>query len=420
MISILHQPSASPRLYGKTLENRAETLGRGETDACTEIRHMKNISINPMYRYLIVLTIGSTVGLQAWRTLFNNFAVEMAGIDGAQVGIIQSIREIPGFLALLTVYFILFIKEHHLSALSILFLGIGVAATGFFPTYGGLIFTTLIMSSGFHYYETTNQSLTLQYFDKYKSPLVFGSQRRYAAASNIMVGIFIYVAQPFFSYQHLYLIIGGLIGLMGAWGFLQQPVDESLAPQHKKMVFRKRYWLFYFLTFMSGARRQIFIAFAVFLMVKNFHFSVREIAVLFLLNNIINFYLSPLIGKSIVRFGERKMLSLEYGSLILIFIGYALVQNKIGIAILYILDHIFFNFAIAIRTYFQKIGAPEDIASTMAVGFTINHISAVVLPAIGGLIWMIDYRLVFLAGAAMSLLSLFASQMIHIKNCSQP
>ena len=377
---------------------------------------MKNISINPMYRYLIVLTIASTVGLQAWRTLFNNFAVEIASLDGAQVGIIQSVREIPGFLALLTVYFILFIKEHHLSALSVLFLGLGVAVTGFFPSYGGLVCTTLIMSSGFHYYETTNQSLTLQYFDKLKSPLVFGLQRRYAAASNIMVGIFIFVAQPFFSYKILYLIIGGLIGLMGVWGFLQKPVDESLPPQQKKMVFRKRYWLYYLLTFMSGARRQIFIAFAVFLLVKNFNFSVREITVLFLLNNLINFYLSPMIGKAIVRFGERKVLSLEYTSLILIFIGYALIQSKTGVAILYILDHIFFNFAIAIRTYFQKIGAPEDVASTMAVGFTINHISAVVLPAIGGLIWMIDYRLVFLAGAAMSLISLLASQLIRIEN----
>ena len=380
---------------------------------------MKNISINPMYRYLIVLTVASTVGLQAWRTLFNNFAVEIVGLNGAQVGIIQSVREIPGFLALLTVYFILFIKEHHLSALSVLFLGIGVAATGFFPTYGGLVFTTLIMSAGFHYYETTNQSLTLQYFDKYRSPLVFGSLRRYAAACNIVVGTFIFVAEPFLSYQSLYLIIGGLIGLMALWGFKQKPVDKNLPPQHKKMILKKRYWLFYFLTFMAGARRQIFIAFAVFLMVKNFNFSIREIAILFLLNNAINFYLSPLIGKAIVRFGERKILSFEYSSLILVFIGYAVIENKMGIAILYILDHIFFNFAIAIRTYFQKIGAPDDVASSMAVGFTINHISAVALPAIGGLIWMIDYRLVFLAGAAMSLISLLACQMIRIENHPQ-
>jgi hypothetical protein len=374
---------------------------------------MKTVSVNPMYRYLIILTIASTVGLQAWRTLFNNFAVETVGLNGAQAGIIQSVREIPGFLALLTVYFILIIKEHHLSALSILFLGLGVALTGCLPTYSGIIITTLIMSAGFHYYETTNQSLTLQYFDKTKSPLVFGRQRRYAALANIAVGLFIYFAQPFLSYQQLYLLIGGLLVVVGVWGFSRKPVDESLPLQHKKMILRRKYWLFYFLTFMAGARRQIFIAFAVFLLVKVFHFSLREVAILFLINNVINFYLSPLIARAIVRFGERKVLSLEYGSLVLVFIGYALVQSKLLAAGLYVLDHIFFNFAIAIRTYFQKIGAPRDIAPSMAVGFTINHLAAVVLPALGGLIWMVDYRLVFIAGAAMSLVSLGAAQLIR-------
>jgi hypothetical protein len=373
---------------------------------------MKTVSVNPMYRYLIILTIASTVGLQAWRTLFNNFAVETVGLNGAQAGIIQSVREIPGFLALLTVYFILIIKEHHLSALSILFLGLGVALTGCLPTYSGIIITTLIMSAGFHYYETTNQSLTLQYFDKTKSPLVFGRQRRYAALANIAVGLFIYFAQPFLSYQQLYLLIGGLLVVVGVWGFSRKPVDESLPLQHKKMILRRKYWLFYFLTFMAGARRQIFIAFAVFLLVKVFHFSLREVAILFLINNVINFYLSPLIARAIVRFGARKVLSFEYGSLVLIFIGYALVQNKWLAGGLYVLDQIFFNFAIAIRTYFQKIGAPKDIAPSMAVGFTINHLAAVVLPALGGVIWMVDYRLVFVAGAAMSLASLGVAQLI--------
>ncbi|HDS15930.1 MAG TPA: MFS transporter [Proteobacteria bacterium] len=374
---------------------------------------MKNISLNPMFRYLIVLTIGATLGLQAWRTLFNNFAVEVVHLNGAQIGVIQSIREVPGFLSLLAIYFILFIKEHHLSALSVLCLGLGIAATGLLPSYSGLILTTLIMSSGFHYFETTNQSLTLQYFDKLRSPLVFGAQRRAAAGANIAVGIFIYLAEPLTGYTQLYLILGGLLVVMGLWGFSQKPMDTSLPPQHKRMILRKKYRLFYFLTFMAGARRQIFIAFAVFLMVQKFKFSVREVAILFLVNNAINFYLSPMIGKAIVRFGERRVLSLEYSALILVFLGYTLVQSKMALAGLYILDHIFFNFAIAIRTFFQKISDPRDVAPSMAVGFTINHISAVLIPALGGLIWMIDYRLVFFAGAGMSLISLLASQLIN-------
>jgi hypothetical protein len=119
-----------------------------------------------------------------------------------------------------------------------------------------------------------------------------------------------------------------------------------------------------------------------------------------------------LIGKAIIRFGERKILSLEYFSLIFIFLAYAVVQSKMMVAGLYILDHIFFNFSIAIRTYFQKIGDPADIAPSMSVGFTINHIAAVVLPAVGGLLWMIDYRIPFVAGAFMSIVSLAFVQKI--------
>jgi len=375
---------------------------------------MREAMKNPMYRYLMVFTICSTVGLQVWRTLFNNFAVEIGGLDGNHIGVIQSVREIPGFLTLLVIYVIMVIREHRLSALSILILGLGVAMTGLFPSYAGLIVTTLIMSFGFHYYETTNQSLTLQYFDKGTSPWVFGKLRSVAAGSSIAIGLGIWALEPYLNYTQLYLLFGGLIMAAAIWGFFQDPTDKSLVPQRKQMILRTRYWLFYFLTFMSGARRQIFMAFAVFLLVKKFGYTVQEITLLFVVNNAINYFLSPLIGRAIIRYGERKVLSLEYFSLIFIFTGYAVTESKLIGALLYVGDHIFFNFAIAIRTYFQKIADPRDVAPSMAVSFTINHIAAVVLPVLGGILWMVDYRIPFIAGAVMSGVSLAATQLIRV------
>jgi hypothetical protein len=373
----------------------------------------ENIRQNPMYLYLTVLTIGSTIGLQAWTMLFNNFAVEVAGLDGDGIGVIQSIREIPGFLALLAVFVIRHIKEHRLSALSILCLGLGLGVTGMFPSLAGLTVTTLVMSFGFHYYETTNMSLTLQHFKKKEAPLVFGKLRSFAAASSIVIGVFVFLLSPVLNFTQLYLVIGALITACALWGFTQNPADREVIGQHKKMVFRKRYWLYYFITFMAGARRQIFIAFSVLLMVQKFKFSVQEITLLFILNNTVVYFLSPLIGKSIIRFGERKVLSLEYLSLIFIFLSYAVTDSRLVVAGLYILDHIFFNFSMAVTTFFQKMGDPADIAPTMAVGFTINHIAAVFLPAIGGLLWMVDYRIPFFAGALLALVSLLAVQKIR-------
>ena len=375
---------------------------------------MKSVTQNPMYRFLMVLTIASTIGLQSWRTLFDNFAVHIAGLDGEHVGFIQSVREIPGFLTFLVIYVLIFIKEHHLSSLSILVLGLGVAATGLFPDFFGLLTTTLIFSLGFHYYETTNQSLTLQYFDRTVSPWVFGRLRGLAAISNVGIGLFIFLIAPVLSYTQIYLLIGGLLVVVAIWGFKQDPTDLNLVPQRKNMIFRKKYWLYYLLTFLAGARRQIFTTFAVFLMVKKFGFSVQEITILFVINNSINYFWSPMIGRGVIRFGERKVLSLEYAALVFIFLAYTVVESRWMVAFLYILDHLFFNFAIAIRTYFQKVGDPQDIAPSMAVGFTINHIAAVALPALGGLLWLVDYRIPFVVGAALAFCSFTAAQFIRI------
>ncbi|MFP4473907.1 MAG: MFS transporter [Desulfatibacillaceae bacterium] len=377
---------------------------------------MADITKNPMYRFLLVLTVSSTLGFQAWRTLFNNFAHDVAQLSGQHVGVIQSVREIPGFLALLAVYVLLVMREHKLSALSVLALGLGVSMTGFFPSFAGLTFTTLLMSFGFHYFETTNQSLTLQYFDKATAPRVFGNLRGLAAGANIAAGLIIFVVTPYLAFREIYLLMGGVVVAAAGWAFLGDPTDKDLVPQRKRMVFRGKYWLFYFLTFMAGARRQIFVAFAVFLLVQRFDYSVREVTALFVANNVINYFLSPYIGKAIVRFGERRVLSLEYGSLVLVFLAYALVDNRWIGGVLYVLDHIFFNFAIAIRTYFQKIGDPRDVAPSMAVGFTINHIGAVVLPALGGVLWMVDFRIVFYMGAAMAAVSLVAVQAIRTED----
>ncbi len=377
-----------------------------------KLEAMDGIQKQPMYRFLMVLTIASMAGLQTWRTLFNNFAVEIVHLEGNHIGMIQSVREIPGFLALLVVFVLLLLREHKLSALSIVTLGVGVSITGFLPSYPGLIFSTIIMSFGFHYYETTNQSLTLQYFDQKISPWVIGKLRSIASATNIGVGMLIFILAMYLTFEQIFLLLGLLIILCGIWGFLQNPTNDDIVPQRKKMKKKKKYWLYYLLTFMAGARRQIFIAFAVFLLVKKFEYSVLEITALFVINNLINYFLAPAIGKSVIKYGERKVLSVEYGSLILVFIAYAFVESKIIVAFLYVLDHIFFNFAMGIRTYFQKIADPRDIAPSMAVGFTINHIAAVVIPAIGGLLWMVNYKIPFLAGAGMSVISLIAVQFI--------
>jgi hypothetical protein len=374
---------------------------------------VKTLTGNPMFVFLLVLTVASFAGLQGWRTLLNNFAVEAAGISGAQMGVIQSVREIPGFLALLVVYLLFVVSEHRLAALSILVLGLGIGLTGWLPSFAGLVFTTLLMSFGFHYYETVNQSLTLQYFDRATAPLVLGRLRGVGAATNIAVaGIFFLVA-PWLEFTVLFTGLALAVCAAGVWAVTRDPSDKDLPVQTRRMVFRRKYWLYYVLTFLAGARRQVFVAFAVFLLVEKFGFSLREVAGLFVINNLINTMANPLIGKAIARFGERRVLSLEYAVLLVVFFTYAFAGNRWLVAGMYVVDHLVFNFAMAVRTYFQKIGDPGDIAPSMAVGFTINHVAAVVVPVLGGAAWLLDYRAVFLGGMALALCSLVMVQFMR-------
>ena len=368
----------------------------------------------PMFRYLAVLTAASMVGLQGYTILFNNYAVETVHLEGVHVGLIQSVREIPGFLALAAIYVMLVIREHRLAALSIALLGFGVALTGLFPSFGGLALTTLLMSFGFHYYETVNQSLTLQYFSTHQSPLVMGKLRSLAAISSIISAALIWCLGFVLDYSGMFLVVGGVVFLAGIWASFQDPTHADIPPQHLRMFLKRRYWLYYLLTFMSGARRQIYMVFSIFLLVKVFHFSVQAITVLFIINNLINWLINPWIGRAINAFGERILCSVEYVGVIAIFLTYAFATSKWLVAGMYILDYILFNFAIAIRTYFQKIADPQDIAPSSAVGFTINHIAAVFLPALGGYLWMLDYRIPFLLGAALGVVSLILAQFIRI------
>lgn len=366
-----------------------------------------------VYIFLLILTVAAAVGLQGWRTVLNNFAVEAAGIDGLGMGIVQSVREVPGFLAFLVVYLLLVIREHRLAALSVLVCGAGVALTGLFPSVYGLAFTTLLMSFGFHYFETCNQSMSLQYFDKNTAPVVMGRLRAATSVGNLVIGGVLFLVAGFMDYAGMFAVVGISVMAAAVGLLLFDPGAKPISVQNKGMVLRTRYWLFYMLTFLAGARRQIFVAFSVFLLVERFGFSVREVTALFILNNVINWFASPLIGKAVVRFGERKVLSLEYAGLILVFTTYAFAESKLLVAAMYVLDHLFFNFSLAIRTFFQKIADPADIAPSMAVGFTINHIAAVVIPATGGLLWLVDPAWVFLAGTAMAAVSLAFVQCIR-------
>lgn len=363
---------------------------------------------------LALMSAAMWLSFSSWWVLIKNFAVDGIGVTGREIGFQESIREIPGFLAFLAIYVVFYIREQTFAIVSLLLLGLGVAITGYFPTVLGLYITTFVMSVGFHYYETMNQSLSLQWLPKDKAPHLMGRLVAIGAGAQLAAYAIILASWKLFdlSFETAFFIAGAITILIAAIAWKQFPTFPQKTVQQKKIILRKRYWLYYALTFMSGARRQIFTVFASFMMVEKFGYEVHSVAGLFLINCLINMAFASKVGKLIGIIGEKRALTFEYIGLIGVFVTYAFVTSANLAAVLYVVDHAFFAFAIAIKTYFQKIADPSEIAPSAGVAFTINHIAAVGIPAAFGIIWLVSPKAVFLAGAAMAFVSLILCRFV--------
>jgi hypothetical protein len=360
---------------------------------------------------LILMAIALPLAFSVWSALLNNFVVEIIRFDGLDIGLLHTIREIPGFLAVGVISILLFFREQTLALLMLCVLGLATAVTAWFPFLSGILTITLLSSIGFHFFETVNQSLQLQWFSKKEAPRKLGKLMAIGSAATLIAYTFLVLGwdKLNLSFNSAYMIAGFSCFSLAVLGYLIFPNFEAPIPQTKKMVLRKRYWLYYLLQFMSGARRQIFVVFAGFMMVERFGLDVQQLTTIYLINLMFNIALAPLLGRAVARYGERKALAVEYFGLSLVFFAYGgiyLFGWGVFIAtLLYLLDHLFFALALAIKTYFQKIADPQDIAATAAVAFTINHIAAIFLPLGLGFLWLASPFLVFCTAGTLSVIS---------------
>ena len=367
---------------------------------------------------LILMAVALPLAFSVWSALLNNFVVEVIRFDGLDIGVLHTIREIPGFFAVGVISILLFVREQTLALLMLALLGIATAVTAWFPFLSGILTVTLLSSVGFHFFETVNQSLQLQWFSKEEAPSKLGKLMAYGSAATLIAYIFIILGweKLNLSFNSAYMLAGLSCFALAVIGYISFPHFKAPVPQTKKMVIRKRYWLYYLLQFLSGARRQIFVVFAGFMMVERFGMDVQQLTTLYLINLILNIALAPLLGRAVARFGERNALAVEYFGLAVVFFAYGGIYlfgwGILIAASLYILDHLFFALALAIKTYFQKIADPQDIAATAAVAFTINHIAAIFLPVSLGFLWLISPFLVFCIAGTLAIFSFVLALLI--------
>jgi predicted MFS family arabinose efflux permease len=375
-------------------------------------------------------------GFQLWRSLFNNFAVDELGVRADQIGLIQSVREIPGLLGFSVGLLAVVLTEMRILGLSIVLLGVGIVLTGSAGNLQGLLASTVLMSVGFHTFMPANSSAILQLAEEDEAPHMLGRLSSLNALAAVSGAGLVFVALGPLGFRRLFAVTGvvvtvaGLIALVWAIRKPLLPQSEAggqglgageavLGPsrQAARGSVRRRYWLYYALEFLMGSRRHIFTTFAVFLLVREYSVPAQTVTVLYLVNNLLGMFVYRQFGRIIARFGERRTLTINFVLLVFVFLGYAYVPVLPVLYGLFVADHMLFGLRISLQSYFQKIAAhPREITPNLSLGQTINHIAAVVIPLVGGIVWeTLGSAYTFLVGVGIVCASLVVVQWMRVE-----
>jgi len=220
------------------------------------------------------------------------------------------------------------------------------------------------------------------------------------------------------NYRLVY-VIGGVVAVGAAAVFflMRMPGAHLSRP---KFVFRREYWLYYLLAFFFGARKQIFITFGPWVLVRIFHQDAVIFAKLLIAGAALGVLFQPALGRAIDQFGERKVLMADSALILSICMGYGFANHlgsqRLALWLLYacfVTDQLLFGVNMARDTYMSKIALkPEHVAPSLSLGVTINHAVSMSVPSVGGLIWVrYGHSWVFLCAAGVAVLMLiFTSQ----------
>ena len=354
-------------------------------------------------------SVGVFFGVQL--TLFNNFIVERLAIEPHELGYLEALREVPGFLNFLFLALVVAIYPPVTAAACLVIMGLGISAYASASTVAGLVIFSVIWSIGFHCWVPLSQNMALLYAPGVKKGRWLGQLRSVESLAWLLTIGAAILLFDYIGYNGLFILAGVATCLGGGAIFFasrKKPVSVE-----RSIVLKRRYAIYYALQFLQGWRKQMFITFAIFALVKVHGMPVQTTMVLVLINQFLVTLTGPAMGRLVDRFGERACLSWSYVGLAGVFLGYAFIGERSVLYVLYCVDNLLFVGGIALTTYLNRIALPEDLKPTLSMGVTWNHVSSVSAPLIGGFAWhFFGYQVIFVMGSVIALISLGVSQFI--------
>jgi predicted MFS family arabinose efflux permease len=379
---------------------------------------------------LAITTFAATIALNVAQAIGPNFMRQELGMDGSQNGFLIAIREVPGFLLIFVAAALLRLGMARATAFSLFTMGMGYALYAWSGSFQSVIVPTLIGSVGFHSWLQLQDALGLSLARPGEEGTVLGKFRGIGFAGTLVALVAVWallfivgsrsgglaaVQGPWL--RGLY-VASGIAAVVGAAAILKFPISDDARRAAKvapAITWRREYGLYYALSFLDGSRMQIYFAFAPFVLVEEFGVDAVTLTALLIVSALINWQAGPLVGKFIDRYGERRMLTAGYSMHLLVFLGFAFSRDLWLLYLTYLGYNFLFLFSIGTTTYLRKICRRQDLAPSLAMGVSLAHLTAVIVPIIGAALWQrLGYQFPFLFGTVFIFISIWLTQKIDI------
>jgi len=373
---------------------------------------LSNLRRNPDLLLLVVTVFCLMAGFGVQVAILFNWLNDSLGLRPARLGLLESFRECPGLFMILVAALTARVREPLLAGISLFLVALGLAAYSQVTGFGSLVAFSLLWSAGLHTWMPVSASIALSLSERRSHGKRLG-QVGSAGSLGMLSGMgLVLILGKTLSYPTWWLVAGAMVAV-GA--VIAPRISAKHCSERPRFVLKRKYGVYYGLTLLEGCRKQVFITFAVYVLVREFHTTLRVIAGLMLVNSLVGFALAPRVGRLVDRFGERKMLMTSYTCLIGVFLGYAFFRSAYALYLMYILDSLLFLASVGNSTYLKKIADPGDVTPSLATGVTMNHIAAVLVPVTGGLMWdRFSYQPVFIGGAVVVMLSILFANRVRV------
>jgi MFS family permease len=318
-----------------------------------------------------------------------NFFVDTLGLSSGQVLWLEGIRELPGLALVFIAALTMRLPISRVAAASVLVLGIGYALQSTVQSYAGLLTVAVVASFGLHGYQPLHPALGMSLTTRDKAGRVMGLLGSAGALASIAGMGAITLADSLsgtLSLRLPYIVGGGLIILSALLLFRLPTSIGATKTAPPRLLFRRRYWRYYILTFFEGARKLTLSGMGTLVLVQVHGWQVWQVSGLLLISAIVSMLISPLMGYLVDRLGERVTMPIGYLGLAICCALFAVIGDAWVLAGLWLLIKLLQTLGMGLSTYVRRLAPAEEMTPTLSAGVSINHISSVLMPMLFGVI----------------------------------